>query len=82
MEIALLLFGITILVNIAAQLLVWRVSRQGGGEHARRHRARELRFRSDLRLRRRRNRTNRVMLTLTGVAAVLVVIPLLLIFYT
>ncbi len=30
MEIALLLFGITILVNIAAQLLVWRVSRRGG----------------------------------------------------
>jgi phosphate transport system permease protein len=30
MEIALLLFGITILVNIGAQLLVWRVSRRGG----------------------------------------------------
>jgi ABC-type phosphate transport system permease subunit len=30
MEIALLLFGITILVNIAAQFLVWRVSRRGG----------------------------------------------------
>lgn len=30
MEIALLLFGITILVNIAAQALVWRVSRRGG----------------------------------------------------
>lgn len=30
MEIALLLFGITILVNIAAQLLVWRVARGGG----------------------------------------------------
>jgi len=30
MEIALLLFGITILVNIAAQFLVWRVARGGG----------------------------------------------------
>lgn len=30
MEIALLLFGITILVNVFAQLLVWRVSRRGG----------------------------------------------------
>jgi phosphate transport system permease protein len=30
MEIALLLFGITILVNILAQTLVWRVSRRGG----------------------------------------------------
>jgi phosphate transport system permease protein len=29
MEIALLLFGITILVNILAQTLVWRVSRRG-----------------------------------------------------
>lgn len=32
MEIALLLFGITILVNILAQALVWRVSRRGAGE--------------------------------------------------
>ncbi len=31
MEIALLLFGITILVNVLAQLLVWRVARRGGG---------------------------------------------------
>jgi len=30
MEIALLLFGITILVNIVAQMLVWRVARRGG----------------------------------------------------
>lgn len=30
MEIALLLFGITIVVNIFAQILVWRVSRRGG----------------------------------------------------
>jgi phosphate transport system permease protein len=30
MEIALLLFGITILVNVLAQFLVWRVSRRGG----------------------------------------------------
>lgn len=30
MEIALILFGITILVNIVAQLLVWRVAKQGG----------------------------------------------------
>lgn len=30
MEIALILFGLTIVVNILAQLLVWRVSRQGG----------------------------------------------------
>lgn len=30
MEIALILFGITIVVNIFAQLLVWRVSRRGG----------------------------------------------------
>ena len=29
MEIALLLFGITIIVNVLAQLLVWRVSRRG-----------------------------------------------------
>jgi len=31
MEIALILFGITIIVNIFAQILVWRVSRRGGG---------------------------------------------------
>jgi phosphate transport system permease protein len=31
MEIALLLFGITILVNIAAQFLVWKVARPGAG---------------------------------------------------
>jgi phosphate transport system permease protein len=31
MEVALLLFGITILVNTVAQILVWRVSRRGGG---------------------------------------------------
>jgi phosphate transport system permease protein len=31
MEVALLLFGITILVNTIAQILVWRVSRRGGG---------------------------------------------------
>jgi hypothetical protein len=30
MEIALLLFGITILVNAVARLLVWRVSLRGG----------------------------------------------------
>jgi phosphate transport system permease protein len=30
MEIALLLFGITILVNVVAQILVWRVARKGG----------------------------------------------------
>ncbi|MSR22046.1 MAG: phosphate ABC transporter permease subunit PstC [Gemmatimonadetes bacterium] len=30
MEVALLLFGITILVNVIAQLLVWRVSLRGG----------------------------------------------------
>lgn len=30
MEIALLLFGITILVNVVAQILVWRVGRKGG----------------------------------------------------
>lgn len=32
MEIALLLFGITILVNILAQTLVWRVARRGGAK--------------------------------------------------
>lgn len=32
MEVALLLFGITIIVNILAQLLVWRVSRGGGSQ--------------------------------------------------
>lgn len=31
MEIALLLFGITIIVNMMAQFLVWRVSQKGGG---------------------------------------------------
>jgi phosphate transport system permease protein len=30
MEIALVLFGITILVNAVARLLVWRVRRRGG----------------------------------------------------
>lgn len=30
MEIALILFGITIVVNVLAQILVWRVSRRGG----------------------------------------------------
>jgi phosphate transport system permease protein len=29
MEVAFLLFGITILVNVVAQLLVWRVARRG-----------------------------------------------------
>jgi phosphate transport system permease protein len=30
MEIALILFGLTIVVNVLAQLLVWRVSQRGG----------------------------------------------------
>jgi phosphate transport system permease protein len=30
MEVALILFGLTIVVNVLAQLLVWRVSQRGG----------------------------------------------------